>query len=65
MYLPRHVRYDNGLQRMTNAVWMDLVNMVLWFLSAVYMVVLLMTEDKRAWVSSRARYRKGKMRIFL
>ena len=50
---------------MTNAVWMDLVNMVLWFLSAVYMVVLLMTEDKRAWVASRARYRKGKMRIIL
>lgn len=31
---------NSGLQRMKNAVWIDLINMLLWFLSAIYGAVL-------------------------
>lgn len=31
---------NSGVQRMKNAVWIDLINMLLWFLSAIYSAVL-------------------------
>ncbi|KAF2139070.1 uncharacterized protein K452DRAFT_80501 [Aplosporella prunicola CBS 121167] len=36
MYIGEKVEGDSGIQRMKNAVWVDLVNMVLWFISATY-----------------------------
>ncbi|KAI9844164.1 MAG: hypothetical protein M1837_005764 [Sclerophora amabilis] len=36
MFIEEDPEGDGGIQRMKNAVWVDLVNMVLWFITAVY-----------------------------
>jgi len=38
MYIHENPEGDSGIQRMKNAVWVDLVNMLLWLISAVLMV---------------------------
>lgn len=47
---------DSGLRRMKNAVWVDLVNMILWFIvmlaSAAYWFK---NRDKRSQWTGRAR----------
>ncbi|MCJ1485842.1 hypothetical protein MMC06_006017 [Schaereria dolodes] len=40
MYIREHAEGDSGVRRMKNAVWVDLVNMLLWLISAVYGAVL-------------------------
>jgi len=39
MYIKEHAEGDNGIKRMKNAVWIDLVNALLWLFSAVGMLV--------------------------
>jgi hypothetical protein len=39
MYIKEHAEGDGGVQRMKNAVWVDLVNALLWLISAVGMGV--------------------------
>jgi len=39
MYIKEHAEGDSGVQRMKNAVWVDLVNALLWLISAVGMVM--------------------------
>lgn len=39
MYIKEHAEGDGGVQRMKNAVWVDLVNALLWLVSAVGMAV--------------------------
>lgn len=36
MYIHEKAEMDSGIQRMKNAVWIDLVNMLLWFISPVF-----------------------------
>lgn len=45
MYIHEHAEGDGGVQRMKNAVWVDLVNALLWLVSAVGMAVF--------WAQSR------------
>lgn len=40
MYIKERAEGDSGVQRMKNAVWVDLVNALLWLFSAVGMAVL-------------------------
>ena len=37
-----------GIQRMRNAVWVDLINMLLWFISTVYGVTMFIRNRKHA-----------------
>jgi len=39
MYIKENAEGDKGIQRMKNAVWVDLVNALLWLVSAVGMLV--------------------------
>ncbi|TVY38431.1 hypothetical protein LOCC1_G006927 [Lachnellula occidentalis] len=39
LYIHEHAEGDGGVQRMKNAVWVDLVNALLWLFSAVGMAV--------------------------
>jgi len=39
MYIHEHAEGDSGVQRMKNAVWVDLTNALLWLISAVGMLV--------------------------
>ncbi|KAF2834978.1 hypothetical protein M501DRAFT_943109 [Patellaria atrata CBS 101060] len=36
MYIDEDPEGNGGIQRMKNAVWVDLVNMLMWFVTAVY-----------------------------
>lgn len=38
MYIKENAEGNKGVQRMKNAVWIDLVNALLWFISAIGMV---------------------------
>lgn len=40
LYIHADPKGASGVQRMKNAVWIDLVNMLLWFISAIYGAVL-------------------------
>lgn len=40
MYISEAPEYDAGIVRMKNAVWVDLTNMLLWFITAVYGTVM-------------------------
>ena len=37
---------QHGQQRMKNAVWVDLVNMLLWLVSAIYSTIIFWTSRK-------------------
>ena len=37
MYINEDPEGISGIQRMKNAVWIDLINMLLWLISTVYM----------------------------
>lgn len=39
MYIKERAEGDSGVQRMKNAVWVDLVNALLWLISAIGMVI--------------------------
>ena len=36
MYIGTKVEMEPGIQRMKNAVWVDLINMLSWFVSAIW-----------------------------
>lgn len=40
MYIKENAEGDAGVQRMKNAVWVDLTNMLLWFFTALAMAVV-------------------------
>jgi hypothetical protein len=40
MYIKENAEGDAGVQRMKNAVWVDLVNMLLWLITAVVMLCI-------------------------
>jgi hypothetical protein len=40
MYIKEDAEGDAGVQRMKNAVWVDLANMLLWLITAAYGAVL-------------------------
>lgn len=46
MYIGTKVEMEPGIQRMKNAVWIDLVNMLLWFISAVWGLVMFFVERR-------------------
>lgn len=35
MYIGTNSAYSDGITRMKNAVWIDLINLILWFVSAI------------------------------
>jgi hypothetical protein len=35
MYIRANPQGDSGIQRMKNAVWVDLTNLILWLISAI------------------------------
>jgi hypothetical protein len=37
MYIKEHAEGDGGVMRMKNAVWIDLVNALLWLLTTILM----------------------------
>jgi len=39
MYIKEHAEGDAGIKRMKNAVWVDLVNALLWLVSAIGMAI--------------------------
>lgn len=43
LYIHANPQGDGGIKRMKNAVWVDLVNMLLWLFSSVMAVVLFFT----------------------
>ena len=40
MYINEKDEGINGIKRMKNAVWIDLINMLLWFITAVYGMIM-------------------------
>ncbi|KAI9706571.1 MAG: hypothetical protein M1836_003578 [Candelina mexicana] len=55
MYIHENPEGDAGIQRMKNAVWVDLFNMVLWFVTAVYGgVMFLKCRKTRPTITGRA-----------
>lgn len=46
LYIGTKVEMEPGIQRMKNAVWVDLVNMLLWFTSAVWGLVMVFSERR-------------------
>ena len=56
MYIHAHAQGDAGIQRMKNAVWVDLVNALLWLISAVGMLVFWVRHrNTRSQWTGRAR----------
>jgi len=55
MYIHERPEGDSGVQRMKNAVWIDLVNAILWLVSAVGMGVYFVTKGRRSTWTGRAK----------
>lgn len=51
MYIHENPEGDAGIQRMKNAVWVDMINMLLWFFTAIAMAWYWMRhrETKTPW----------------
>ena len=47
MYIKENAEGDSGVQRMKNAVWVDLTNMLLWFISTLYAAALFFKNRNR------------------
>lgn len=55
LYIHENPEGDGGVKRMKNAVWIDLVNMLLWLVTAVMgVVVFLMMRGGRSLHTGRA-----------
>jgi hypothetical protein len=55
MYIKENPEGDAGIQRMKNAVWVDLANAILWLLSAVYgLLQFFRNRKKRSLHTGRA-----------
>ena len=44
IFIPADPKGDSAVQMMKNAVWVDLVNMLLWFVSACYGAAMFFTH---------------------
>jgi len=56
MFIKEHAEGDSGVQRMKNAVWVDLVNALLWLISAVCMALYWARHrDGRSQFTGRAK----------
>lgn len=55
LYLPEEARGKEGGERMRNAVWVDLINMLLWFLSAVIGAILYLRDTSRLSMGTRSK----------
>ncbi|KAL8733246.1 MAG: hypothetical protein Q9166_002263 [cf. Caloplaca sp. 2 TL-2023] len=40
MYIHENAEGNGGIKRMKNAVWIDLINMLLWFVTAIYGMIM-------------------------
>lgn len=58
MYIHERAEGDAGVQRMKNAVWVDLVNAILWAVSTAGMVLFWSREKRTRW-TGRASGRAG------
>ena len=55
IYIPAHPTPEqHGQNRMKSAVWVDLVNMLLWFITAVWLTVRYFTRNRRTLHTGRA-----------
>ncbi|KAI9676110.1 MAG: hypothetical protein M1817_000854 [Caeruleum heppii] len=54
IYIQQGAKDDVGIQRMKNAVWVDLVNMLLWFVTAVWGAISWRAQSKMAPPTSRS-----------
>jgi hypothetical protein len=55
MYIKENPEGDAGIQRMKNAVWVDLANALLWLISALYgLTQFLRGRKKRSLHTGRA-----------
>ena len=56
MYIHANAQGDSGIIRMKHAVWVDLINMFLWLVTAVMGVVLFFTmREGRSLHTGRAK----------
>lgn len=56
MYVHANAQGDSGIIRMKHAVWVDLINMLLWLVTAVIGVVLFFTmREGRSLHTGRAK----------
>ena len=56
MYIHEHPEGDSGVKRMKNSVWIDLINMLLWLLSAILgALMVFVLGKKRSLHTGRAR----------
>ena len=56
MYIHANAQGDSGIIRMKHAVWVDLINMLLWLVTAVMGVVLFFTmREGRSLHTGRAK----------
>jgi hypothetical protein len=56
MYIKENAEGNSDIQRMKNAVWVDLVNMLLWLITAVAMAVFWWrTRHERTLFTGRGR----------
>ena len=55
LYINANPQGDSGIQRMKNAVWVDLVNMLLWLISAVYgLTIFFLGRNRKTLHTGRA-----------
>ncbi|KAI5361929.1 hypothetical protein Slin15195_G055790 [Septoria linicola] len=55
IYIPANPTPEqHGQQRMKHAVWVDLVNMLLWLITAAWLTVLFFTRNRRTLHTGRA-----------
>lgn len=56
MYIHEKAEGDGGITRMKHAVWVDLINMLLWLVTAIMGVVLFFTmREGRSLHTGRAK----------
>jgi H+/Cl- antiporter ClcA len=46
MYIGASDAYQSGIHRMKNAVWIDCINMILWFISAVAGIIMFFLQKR-------------------
>ncbi|KAF2454018.1 hypothetical protein BDY21DRAFT_353833 [Lineolata rhizophorae] len=55
LYIGEDPEGNGGIERMKNAVWVDLVNMLLWFITFVYSTFVFFHHRKRSLHTGRAK----------
>jgi TctA family transporter len=54
LFLHEDPEGDKGIQRMKNAIWVDLTNMLLWLVSGIMGAIVFFTSGKRTMWTGRA-----------